>query len=365
MLAGPEQPWRDRQVQLGDEPRFEVLADGRHTAADLHILSFSCRRRTLQRLADTARDKVEDRAAFHRDRRATVMRQHKYRTVVGRVLPPPPAPVVIGPGTTNRAEHVASHDPCPDALPKTRRNVVIDARGAAGLTIDALERTGRDEPLVQSLTTDAEGILSSLTRPGAVSVERDRKVVHAHTRHSLLPVTGKEIEECPCALARHNERQTRPLQGATPAWQLPALPRSPWRARSALLVRWPWPDAPTGGNSPAPVEIRPRPTFPRTTTLHRPDEVTDMTAWLAATAAPRDSGALTIRSPRAAVAAPAVWPGCDRECAQAAAVTSSRLSEPRTCPTACPRHRPACPGMHPRHGRRRAPTTIRRTRSTR
>src|ERR1041385_6949754 len=111
MLARPEQPWRDRQVQLGDEPRFEVLADGPHTPADLHILSLSCRRCPLQRLADTAGDKVEDRAAFHRDRPAMVMRQHKYRAVVGRVLPPPAAPVVIGPGTTNRAEHVASHDP--------------------------------------------------------------------------------------------------------------------------------------------------------------------------------------------------------------------------------------------------------------
>src|ERR1043166_5507676 len=29
MLARPEQPWRARQVQLGDDPRFELLADGR------------------------------------------------------------------------------------------------------------------------------------------------------------------------------------------------------------------------------------------------------------------------------------------------------------------------------------------------
>src|SRR5258708_2087976 len=92
MLAGPEQPWRDRHVQLVDEPRFEVLADRRHTAADLHILSASCRRRSFQRLADTARDKVEDRAAFHLNRRAVVMRQHKYRPLVPRGFCPPPAP---------------------------------------------------------------------------------------------------------------------------------------------------------------------------------------------------------------------------------------------------------------------------------
>src|SRR5437867_10482841 len=84
MLARPEQPWRDRYVQLVNEPRFEVLADRRHAAADLHILSLSTRRRSLQRLADTARDKVEDRAAFHLNRRPAVMRQHKFGAVVSR-----------------------------------------------------------------------------------------------------------------------------------------------------------------------------------------------------------------------------------------------------------------------------------------
>src|SRR5881397_1590414 len=190
MLARPEQPGRDRHVQLVDEPRFEALADRRHAAADLHIPSVSCRRRSFQRLADTARDKVEHRAAFHLDRRTAVMRQHKYGAVVRRVHSPPAAPRVIGPGATNRAEHVASHDPRTDALPKTRRDIVIDAGGAASLTIDALERAGRDKPFVQSFTTDAEGILASLVRASAVAVERNRKVVHAYTGHCLLPGKG-------------------------------------------------------------------------------------------------------------------------------------------------------------------------------
>src|SRR5207237_4002405 len=111
MLAGPEQPWRDGHVQLVDQPRFEVLADRRHAAADLHILSPSSRRRSFQRLADTARDKVEDRAAFHLNRRAAVMRQHKYGAVVRRVLSPPPAPGHGAPGATKRDEHVAPQNP--------------------------------------------------------------------------------------------------------------------------------------------------------------------------------------------------------------------------------------------------------------
>src|SRR5512132_2140599 len=89
MFAGPEQPGRDRHVQLVDEPRFEVLADRRHAAADLHIHSLRRLRRPLERLADTAGDEVEHRPALHPDRCAGVMRQHEYRTMVRRVLPPP------------------------------------------------------------------------------------------------------------------------------------------------------------------------------------------------------------------------------------------------------------------------------------
>src|ERR1043166_8640808 len=92
MLAGPEQPRCDRQVQLVDEPGFEILADRRHAAADLDILPLGCHPRPLQRLADTAGDKVEDRTAFHLNRWTLVVRQHKYGAVVRRGgFPPNPA----------------------------------------------------------------------------------------------------------------------------------------------------------------------------------------------------------------------------------------------------------------------------------
>src|SRR5436189_2123405 len=213
MLAGAKQRGRDRHVQLVDEPRFEVLADRRHAAADLHIISLRCLRRSSERLAGTTRDEVEHRAAFHLDRRAGVMGRHERRAVVRRVLPPPAPPGVIGPRTTNRAEHVASHDPRADALSKTRRDVVIDAAGAAGFAIDALERAGRDEPVVQRFTTNAEGILASLERAGAVPVERDREVVHAYTSHFLLPAEDGDPGRAASTL--------------TPARDAPSMPH-PW-----------------------------------------------------------------------------------------------------------------------------------------
>src|SRR4051812_17475207 len=95
VLAGPEQDWRDRHVQLVDESRFEVLADRRDPAADLDILSLSRCRRSFERFADAPRDKMEDGAAFHLNRRLAVMRQNKYGAVVRRVLSPPAAPGVI------------------------------------------------------------------------------------------------------------------------------------------------------------------------------------------------------------------------------------------------------------------------------
>src|SRR5687768_7570269 len=101
MLAGSEQPGRNRDVQLVDEAGFEELPDCRNAATDLDILSRRCFRRTFERLARTARDKVKHRAAVHLDRRARVMGQYKYRPVVRRVLAPPATPNVIGPGTAN------------------------------------------------------------------------------------------------------------------------------------------------------------------------------------------------------------------------------------------------------------------------
>jgi len=159
------------------------------------------------------------------------MRQHEYRAVVRRVLPPPAPPGVIGPGTTNRAEHVAPHDPGADALPRTRRDIVIDAGGAARLPSDALERAGRDEPVVQRFATDAEGHLASLERAGAVAVERDRKVVHAYTSHSLLP--GK-VGDATTAISRvttsdssGNRQRVRAAEAASRAESLSMRERLP------------------------------------------------------------------------------------------------------------------------------------------
>src|SRR6478672_563524 len=70
-------------------------------------------------------DEVEDSPAFHRDRRARVMRQHVNRAMVRRLVAPPAFPAIVGPRPTNRPEHVAPQDPGADILKAPSRKIVI------------------------------------------------------------------------------------------------------------------------------------------------------------------------------------------------------------------------------------------------
>src|SRR5690606_1882589 len=51
----------------------------------------------------------------------------------------------------------------------------------------ALERVGRNVPVVQGLATDAEGLLAGLPRARAVAVEGDREVVDPDPSHRCSP----------------------------------------------------------------------------------------------------------------------------------------------------------------------------------
>lgn len=65
----------------------------------------------LERRLDPVRHEVEGRVAFHRERRALVVREHENRVMEGRVLPPPAPPWLLGvPSAGLTAEHVVPHD---------------------------------------------------------------------------------------------------------------------------------------------------------------------------------------------------------------------------------------------------------------
>jgi len=108
-----------------------------------------------------------------------MVREHEDRHVVRRLLAPPALPLLVGPGTAHRAEHVAPEDPRADVGHAARGELVVDAGRAAVLAQHLLEGARRHEPLVQRLPADAERVVEALIRPGAVAVERDGEAVDA------------------------------------------------------------------------------------------------------------------------------------------------------------------------------------------
>src|SRR5204863_6212861 len=108
---------------------------------------------------------------FHSDGLVRVVRQYEHRRVIGWILPPPAAPLVVAPGPALGAEHVAAHDPRTDPLPGTFGKIVVGTRRSTRFAFHLAKRTRDDEPAVQLLTADAEWVLPRLTRTGAVAVE--------------------------------------------------------------------------------------------------------------------------------------------------------------------------------------------------
>src|SRR6202000_2089826 len=92
----------------------QILPDGRHAASDADVFSGRGLLRAFQCFADAARHEVKSRASFHGEVFARMMRQHKYRHVIGRVVAPPALPAFVAPIAADRPEHVAAEDPGAD-----------------------------------------------------------------------------------------------------------------------------------------------------------------------------------------------------------------------------------------------------------
>src|SRR5437667_10752838 len=173
-------------MHLVDEPRLEILAHRGRPAADLDIAPARGLPGATERFLNSAGDEMKDGPAFHRDRFARVVRQHEHRHVIRRVLAPPAAPPVVGPRPAHRAEHVSAHDVRTHAYAGALGKIVVGTRRPTRFATHFLKRARDDEPAVQLLTTDAEGVLSGLARTGAVPVERDREVVDAQFGHGIF-----------------------------------------------------------------------------------------------------------------------------------------------------------------------------------
>src|SRR5215203_5400437 len=108
-LARAEQHRGDVEDELVDDSGGQRLAHRRGAAGDVDAATFGDGGGLLEGGVKAIGDEVKGRAARHLDRVARVMGEDEDRRVVGRLVAPPAAPVLI-PAAANRAEHVAAHD---------------------------------------------------------------------------------------------------------------------------------------------------------------------------------------------------------------------------------------------------------------
>ena len=132
---------------------------------------------------DAIGDEMKRRAAVHGDRRPGVVGENENGRVIRWVVAPPSLPRIVGPGSSDRPEHVPAHDPGSDIGESARREAVIDAARAAIVAEHAAKGTGGEGPLVQCRAADAERVLEVLIGASAVAVERYAKTLDAKLGH--------------------------------------------------------------------------------------------------------------------------------------------------------------------------------------
>src|SRR3954465_12253210 len=170
-LAGAKQDRRDIERELVDDVGNEGLAHSRGAARDVYAALAGRLTRLCVSSVEAAGDEVKGRAAFHLDRLAGVMGEHKHRRVVRRLGTPPAAPVLI-PLAADRPEHVPPHDvrAARTHEPAGRRRI-----GVVGALVAEM-------PGMELAPTLAEWILAALVGPSDETVERDRHVA-GRVRH--------------------------------------------------------------------------------------------------------------------------------------------------------------------------------------
>src|ERR1700722_10635322 len=96
----------------------------------------------------------------------------------GRIISPPARPLTLAPGSTDRAEHVPTHDRRADTRFPLREEGVVEALTSAFSADHLAAAAGFEDPIVELGTPNPERILEILQRPRGVAIERNRVVTH-------------------------------------------------------------------------------------------------------------------------------------------------------------------------------------------
>jgi len=179
LFTGAQQRRSNREVHFIDKAGTEILLYRGDSTAEPNVFPVGGFGRPLEDGVNAIGDEVEDRAAIHDHRVARMVRQNKNGRVVRRIISPPASPAFVGPGSPNRPEHVAAHDPGPDVTEASRRKIVVDAGRAAFTSEHLLERTGGEGPFVQRNAANTEGIVDILLGPCPVAINGYGETVDA------------------------------------------------------------------------------------------------------------------------------------------------------------------------------------------
>src|SRR5262245_60736331 len=171
VFARAEENGGNGEVHLVDETRAQILSDRRDAAAQPDVLTVRSFDGAFQCSVDAIADEVECSPAVHADRCAGVEGEHEDGRVVWRVVAPPSFPGVVGPWSSDRPEHVSTHDPRSDVGEAARCKVVVDAGRTAITSKHLPKRTGGEGPFVQGDAADAERIVQILVGTSAIPVE--------------------------------------------------------------------------------------------------------------------------------------------------------------------------------------------------
>jgi hypothetical protein len=93
--------------------------------------------------------------------------------MIGRLVAPPAAPGLIRPGTTHRAEHIATEDPGSDVFESLGGNIVIDAGFAFAGSVHALKDARVKEPVESLRPTHAERMIQILLYTSTEAINRN------------------------------------------------------------------------------------------------------------------------------------------------------------------------------------------------
>src|SRR5260370_21555364 len=118
-------------------------------------------------------DKMKCGAARHLERCPRVMREHKDRRVIGRLVTPPAFPLIrpFWPSPAHRTKHIPPENISANPFKALCGDIVVDAGLAILIAVHPLPGARGKEPVKYFESANSERILKVLIRPGAEAID--------------------------------------------------------------------------------------------------------------------------------------------------------------------------------------------------